>query len=82
MLFAQGSQFGGHTLYVKDSRLHYVYNFVGMLEQQDRRERGLPTGENQILSAAFVKDSEGPAGRLHGDPVAVTTASRRSARGG
>src|SRR5262249_9603671 len=30
VLFAQGSPFGGHALYVKDGRLHYVYNFVGM----------------------------------------------------
>ena len=26
--------FGGHALYVKDDRLHYVYNFVGMSEQK------------------------------------------------
>ena len=34
VLFAHGSPFGGHALYVKDNRLHYVYNFVGMTEQQ------------------------------------------------
>ena len=33
VLFAHGSPFGGHALYVKDNRLHYVYNFVGMEEQ-------------------------------------------------
>ena len=46
VLFAHGSRFGGHALYVKDNRLHYVYNFVGMFEQKvvatedaaDRRE--------------------------------------------
>ena len=30
VLFAQGARFGGHALYVKDNRLHYVNNFVGM----------------------------------------------------
>ena len=30
VLFAHGSRFGGHALYVKDNRLHYVYNFVGL----------------------------------------------------
>ena len=29
VLFAHGSPFGGHALYVKDNRLHYVYNWVG-----------------------------------------------------
>ena len=46
VLFAQGARFGGHALYMKDNRLHYVYNFVGMMEQKidgtedvpDRRE--------------------------------------------
>src|SRR5262249_17452053 len=28
VLFAHGSPFGGHALYVKDNRLHYVYNFL------------------------------------------------------
>ena len=34
VLFAHGSRFGGHALYVKDNRLHYVYNFVGITEQR------------------------------------------------
>ena len=40
VLFAHGSRFGGHALYVKDNRLHYVYNFVGMFEQKIVAERG------------------------------------------
>ena len=62
MLFSQGSHFGGHALYVKDDRLHYVYNFVGMLEQQVVATEDIPTGENLILSASFVKDGEDPPG--------------------
>ena len=34
VLFAHGARFGGHALYVKDNRLHYVYNCVGSLEQK------------------------------------------------
>ena len=30
MLFAHGSRFGGHALYIKDRKLKYVYNFVGL----------------------------------------------------
>ena len=62
VLFAQGSHFGGHTLYVKDKRLHYVYNFVGMLDQQVVGSEDVPVGENLILSASFVKDGEDPPG--------------------
>ena len=41
VLFAHGSRFGGHALYVKDNRLHYVYNFVGMARADGRGDRGL-----------------------------------------
>src|SRR5271157_983356 len=62
VLFAQGSHFGGHALYVKDNRLTYVYNFVGSFEEVIRSSEDLPTGENVILSASFEKDGEDPPG--------------------
>ena len=62
MLFAHGSRFGGHALYVKDNRLHYVYSFVGSLEQRIVAEQELPTGEDLILSAAFEKEGDDPPG--------------------
>jgi arylsulfatase len=62
VLFAQGSHFGGHALYIKDDRLHYVYNFVGMLEQRIVATEDIPTGQDLILSASFVKDGEDPPG--------------------
>ena len=30
VLFAHGSRFGGHALYIKDRKLKYVYNFAGL----------------------------------------------------
>jgi arylsulfatase A-like enzyme len=60
VLFAHGSRFGGHALYVKDNRLHYAYNFVGIVEQRVDATEDLPTGEDLILSAAFDKDGEDP----------------------
>ena len=60
VLFAHGSRFGGHALYVKDNRLHYVNNFVGMAEQKIDGTQDLPAGENLILSASFDKDGEDP----------------------
>jgi arylsulfatase len=69
VLFAHGSRFGGHALYVKKNRLHYVYSFVGSLQQKIVSDQDLPTGEDLILSAAFDKDGEDPPG------VAVGTLS-------
>jgi hypothetical protein len=62
VLFAHGARFGGHALYVKDNRLHYVYSFVGSFEQKVVADTDLPTGENLILSASFDKDGEDPPG--------------------
>jgi arylsulfatase A-like enzyme len=62
VLFAQGRRFGGHALYVKDNRLCYVYNFVGMLEQKVVADVELPVGKNLILSASFDKDGEAAPG--------------------
>jgi arylsulfatase A-like enzyme len=61
VLFSQGSRFGGHALYVKDNRLHYVNSFVGMFEQKVVATEDLPTGTDLILSASFEKEGTGPS---------------------
>ncbi len=66
VLFAHGSAFGGHALYVKDNRLHYIYNFVGMNEQLVVASEDVPTGENLILGASFDKTGEDPPGVANG----------------
>jgi arylsulfatase len=58
VLFSHGARFGGHALYVKDSRLKYVYNFVGMKEQTIESTKEIPAGE-VVLSAVFVKENDG-----------------------
>ncbi|MBR7832915.1 arylsulfatase [Actinospica durhamensis] len=78
VLFAMGSRFGGHALYVKDRRLHYVNNFVGIVEQKIVGDRDIPTGPNTILSASFDKQGMQPdaaTGTLtiyHGDQAVGT----------
>jgi len=62
VLFAHGSRFGGHALYVKNNRLHYVYNWVGHFEQKIVGSEDVPVGKNLILAANFVKDGEDPPG--------------------
>ena len=39
VLFAHGARFGGHALYVKDNRLHYVNSFVGMSSRRSTPPR-------------------------------------------
>jgi hypothetical protein len=34
VIFAHGSRFGGHALFIKDKKLHYVYNFLGFKPAQ------------------------------------------------
>jgi arylsulfatase len=58
VLFAHGSRFGGHALYLRDNRLHYANNFVGLLDQDVAATEDAPTGENLILSASFDKDGD------------------------
>ncbi|HEY2642388.1 MAG TPA: arylsulfatase [Galbitalea sp.] len=55
VLFSHGARFGGHALYIKDSKLKYVYNWVGMLEQFVESSEPLPTGR-VIVSATFDKE--------------------------
>jgi len=62
VLFAQGARFGGHALYLKGNRLHYVNNFVGLTEQKIDGTEDVPVGEKLILSASFDKDGEDPPG--------------------
>ncbi len=56
VLFAMGTRFGGHGLYVKDNRLHYVSNYLGIEEHKVVGSKDLPTGKQIILSASFEKE--------------------------
>ena len=55
VLFAFGSRFGGHALYVKDNRLVTSTTSSGR-EQKIVGSEDVPTGPNLILSASFEKD--------------------------
>jgi arylsulfatase A-like enzyme len=34
VIFTMGSRFGGHTLFIKNNKLYYVYNFLGIAPEQ------------------------------------------------
>ena len=58
VLFAHGCRFGGHALYIKDGKLKYDYNFVGIEDQYIESTRPIPTGDCR-LSARFEKEGDG-----------------------
>ncbi len=57
VLFAHGGRFGGHTLYVKDGKLNYVYNWLGEKEQKITSNINIPTGKC-ILGIRFRKEGQ------------------------
>ncbi len=59
VVFAQGSRFGGHAIYVKDGKLHYIYNWLGDIKQQVVSNKSVPIGAS-TLSAIFTKEGENP----------------------
>jgi arylsulfatase len=66
VIFAMGSRFGGHTLFVKNHKVIYVYNFLGIEEQQLVSDITLPTGDVRI-AVIFKKKGEKPKGVPYGD---------------
>jgi arylsulfatase A-like enzyme len=60
VLFAHGGVGGGHSLYVKDGRLHYVYNWLGENVQTISAPDPLATGAH-VLTAEFAKTGDDPA---------------------
>jgi arylsulfatase len=64
VLFSHGARFGGHTLYIKDGKLKYCYNFAGLFEQIVEAEVPIEVG-HAVFSVSFAREgdampSEGP----------------------
>src|SRR6185436_10779667 len=57
VLFAHGGMGGGHSLFVKDGRLHYVYNWLGEKHQKVTSDVDVPTGKH-VFAAEFQKTGE------------------------
>ncbi|HEY2310180.1 MAG TPA: arylsulfatase [Gaiellaceae bacterium] len=57
VLFSQGARFGGHALYLKDGKLKYVNNFVGIAEQVVESTETVPLG-HLVLSASFEREGD------------------------
>ena len=58
VIFAHGSRFGGHSLFIKDHKLYYVYNFLGITQQQLVSTETLKPG-NYTFGMEFTKEKVG-----------------------
>jgi len=68
VIFAHGSRFGGHALFIKDRKLHYVYNFLGIQPEQDFVSEELTPGKH-ALGVEFAREDAGE----HGESLGTTT---------
>ncbi len=59
VLFTQGGVAGGHSLFLKDGRLHYVYNWLGERIQTISAPEPVATGTH-VLTAEFRKTADDP----------------------
>jgi len=57
VLFAMGGVGGGHSLYIKDKKLHYLYNWLGEKFQKVTSTSEIPKGK-QVFTAEFVKTGD------------------------
>ena len=68
VLFSFGSRFGGQALFIKDKKLQYIYNFLGMKEQILVSDKDVPTGKIK-LKIEFKKTGAEPNGTTNGDAI-------------
>ena len=68
VIWAHGSRFGGHALFIKGRKLYYVYNFLGIKpEQKFVSSDDLAPGKHTV-GMAFVREKSGP----HGEAIGKT----------
>lgn len=65
MILAQGSRFGGHALFLKGRKLHYVYNFLGLKPEQHLESEMLAPAA-YVLGVEFVKEGLGERREIRG----------------
>jgi arylsulfatase A-like enzyme len=66
VIFAHGSRFGGHVLFIKDRKLYYIYNFLGIKPEQKFVSQRLTSGKH-TLGMAFVREKAGQHGESLGN---------------
>jgi arylsulfatase len=78
VMFAHGSRFGGHALFLKDQKLYYVYNFLGIGSPQEFISSQTVAAGKHTLGMEFTREKSGKYGEsigttklyIDGKPVA------------
>ncbi|CAG9171192.1 hypothetical protein LMG23992_01957 [Cupriavidus laharis] len=65
VIFAHGSRFGGHTLFLKNRKLHYVYNFLGIKPEQHLVSKIDVKPGKHTVGLEFIREKAGE----HGESV-------------
>ena len=55
VIVAQGARFGGYTLFAKDGKINFVYNFLGIPPEQ-KLTAPLPADGEHIIGVEFIKE--------------------------
>jgi hypothetical protein len=58
VIFATGSRFGGHSLFIKDKKLYYIYNFLGIRPEQQLVSGELKPGKYTV-GMEFIREKAG-----------------------
>jgi len=58
VIFAHGSRFGGHALFIKNGQVTYSYNFLG-IPPEDKISAPLPAAGKHIIGIEFTKEGMG-----------------------
>ena len=66
ILFAHGSRFGGHSLFIKNSKLYYVYNFLGISPEQVFESSITLTPGKHTVGMEFIREKTGENGESVG----------------
>jgi arylsulfatase A-like enzyme len=65
VIFAHGSRFGGHALFIKGGNITYCYNFLGIPPEQ-RVTADAPTPGKHIVGVEFTKQRMGQCNESYG----------------
>ncbi|HKE56569.1 MAG TPA: hypothetical protein VKB46_07705, partial [Pyrinomonadaceae bacterium] len=66
VIFAHGSRFGGHSLFIKNKKLHYVYNFLGIKPEQKFVANDELKPGKYTLGMEFTREATGTNGESLG----------------
>ena len=68
VIFAHGSRFGGHSLFIKNNRLYYTYNFLGIKPEQIFESSVKLSPGKYTLGMEFIRGKTGE----NGESIGVT----------